>query len=233
MPYATAPAVKPRPTRPRRAKRGAGWKVLAAGAGALVLALAAADWAVGRWQQGLVQAKKDYRTRLDRLAFHAVRTGIDEIRHQADGGYRARFVIQNAFDEPLYVMMPTVAAAIQVGAQWAPVPVAEAVDERHEGTVVRLVGERTADRFLTIEPTNYAESIPGYIHLKMTLETVVSPEQNPQEEVGERKEDLIVYLKDYRLANDRSRHGRQPAFADKPDFIPLRAWTLVPRKPGT
>lgn len=211
----------------------AGKTVIVVGAGLVVL-LAAADWAVGRWQQGLVQARKDYRTRLDRLAFHAVRTGIEDIRHQSDGRYRVRFIVQNAFDEPLYVMMPTVEAYIQVGPQWREIPVAEPAEERIEGSVVRLVGERTADRLLTLERDDYTESIPGYVHLKMTLESIVSPEQNPQEEVGERKEDLVLYLKDYRWANDRRRHPGRPTFSEKPDFIPLRAWTLVPRpRPGS
>lgn len=218
--------------RPAKAARSgglsAGRTVVAVGT-VLALLFAAADWAVGRWQQGLVQARKDYRARLDHLAFRAVRTGIEDIRHQPDGSYRVRFIIQNAFDEPLYVMMPTVDAAIQVGPRWSEIQVTEPPAERVEGSVVRLVGERTADRFLKIEQTDYTESIPGYIHLKMTLESIVSPEQNPQEEVGERKEDLILYLKDYRWAGDKVRHRGRPTFSEKPDFIPLRAWTLVPR----
>lgn len=206
----------------------AGKTVIVVGAGLVVL-LAAADWSVGRWQQGSVQARKDYRARLDRLAFHAVRTGIEDIRHQPDGRHRVRFIIQNAFDDPLYVMMPTVEAFIQVGPQWSEIPVTEPAEARVEGSVVRLVGERTAERLLTLERTDYTESIPGYVHLKMTLESIVSPEQNPQEEVGERKEDLVLYLKDYRWANDLRRHPGRPTFSEKPDFIPLRAWTLVPR----
>lgn len=204
----------------------------AATAAAFALLFAAADWAAGRWQRELLQARKDHRARLDRLAFHAVRTGIEEIRHQPDGRYRTRFILQNAFDEPIYVMMPAVEAAIQVGPRWVVVPVAEPPAEAMEGSVVRLVGERTTDRFIAIGPADYTESIPGYVHLRMTLETLISPEQNPQDEVGERKEDLIVYLKDYRLAADRSRHGGHPGFSEKPDFIPLRAWTLVPRASG-
>lgn len=219
----------------RQMRRGTlqGWKTFVLVIAIFALLFAAADWAVGRWQQGQVQARKDYRARLDRLAFHAVRTGIEGIRHQADGSYQVRFVVQNAFDEPLFVMMPTVAAAIQIGAQWADIPVAEPPGETMEGSVVRLVDERTTDRYLTALPAEYTESIAGYVHLKMTLEMIVSPEQNPQEEVGERKEDLIVYLKDYRWAGDRRRHAGVPGFADKPDFIPLRAWTLVPRGPRT
>lgn len=205
------------------------WKSVLAVCSVSAIGFVLADWAVGRWQQGMIQGKKDYRARLDRLAFRAVRTGIEEIRHQPDGRYRSRFIVQNAADEPLFVMMPTVEAAIQVGPQWVTVPATENLREGSEGSVVRLVGERMADRYLSIEPTGYTESIPGYIHLKMTLEMIISPEQNPQEEVGERKEDLIVYLKDYRWANDRVRHAGRPGFAEKPDFIPLRAWTLVPR----
>jgi hypothetical protein len=205
------------------------WKPLAVVAVLLVALLAASDYAVGLWQKSLVQRKKDYRARLDRLAFYAVRTGIDTIRFDPVRGYRTRFIVQNASDEPIYVMMPAVEAAIQVGPLWVNVPVAEPAQDASEGSVVRLVGERTADRFVTIERTDYTESIPGYIHIKFTLECLVSPEQDPQEEVGERKEDLIVYLKDYRHAGDFVRHGGRPTFSEKPDFIPLRAWTLVPR----
>lgn len=189
---------------------------------------ALADWTAGRWQEALIQARKDYRVRLDRLAFHAVRTGIHDIRHQPDGSYQVRFTVQNAFDEPLFVMMPMVQAYVQVGSQWAAVPITERPEETTEGRVIRLVGEHNSDRYLTVEQSDYTELIPGYIHLKMTLDMVVSPEDNPQEEVGERKEDLIVYLKDYRWASDKLRHGGFPGFAGKPDFIPLRAWTLVP-----
>jgi len=202
---------------------------LALAAATLAVALAAADYGVGRWQQNLVRQKKEYRARLDRLAFHAVRTGIDSIRYAGASGYRTRFIIQNAYDEPIYVMMPTVDAAIQVGPQWAEVPVVQPADDESDGAVVRLVGERSTDRLVSIDRTDYTESIPGYVHLRFTLECIVSPEQDPQEDVGERKEDLFLYLKDYRFATDRTRHPGRPTFREKPDFIPLRAWTLVPR----
>src|SRR5579864_1954372 len=100
---------------PPRAAGLKAWRPVLAAATLLGLLLAAADWEVGRWQRSLIQARKDYRARLDRLAFYALRTGIDDIHHQPDGRYRARFIIQNAGDEPIYVMMPTVEAEIQVG----------------------------------------------------------------------------------------------------------------------
>ena len=218
-----------RSAKPSRAAGLKAWRPVAATAAVLGLLFAAADWEVGRRQQQLIQARKDYRARLDRLAFHALRTGIDEIKYRPDGRYRARFILQNAGDEPIYVMMPTVDAEIQVGPGWVGIPASEPPEAQAEGSVVRLVGERTTDRLLAIDRTDYTESFPGYIHLKLILDAVVSQEQDPQEEVGEHKEDLIVYLKDYRLAADRARHPGHPSFAEKPDFIPLRAWTLVPR----
>jgi len=224
-------STKPRLKRLSRPGGLKAWKAVIAAGVLFTLLFAAADWGVGRWQQELVKARKDYRARLDRLAFHAVRTGIEDIRHQDDQRYRVRFIVQNAFDEPIFVMMPAVEAFIQIGPQWSGVPMDERPDSAMEGSVVRLTGEKTTDRYMTIESTDYTESLPGYIHVKMTLEMIVSPEQNPQEEVGERKEDLYVYLKDYRWAADKARHGGRPAFAEKPDFIPLRAWTLVPRAP--
>jgi len=204
------------------------WRAVVAAATLLGLLFAAADWGVGRWQQGLIRARKDHRARLDRLAFYALRTGIDDINHQQDGRYRVRFIIQNAGDEPIYVMMPTVEGEIQVGPRWVGIQAAEPPESQMEASVVRLVGDRATDRFLTINRTDYTESIPGYIHLKLTLDAVVSPEQDPRDDVGEHREDLVVYLKDYRWANDRLRYPGHPTFSEKPDFIPLRAWTLVP-----
>ena len=195
----------------------------------LVVFLAASDWALGKWQQHLIEERKAYRNRLDRLAFHAVRTGIDDIKYDPAKGYRVRFTIQNAFDEPIYVMMPMVAAFIQIGPQWAAVPVAEPPQAAAEGSVVRLVGDKNFDRLVAVEQTDYTELIPGYMHIKVTLETYVSPEEDPREEVGERKEDLVFYLKDQRHANDALHHAGRPSFKEKPDFIPLRAWTLVPK----
>lgn len=196
----------------------------------VAIALGAADWAVGRWQQQLVEARKDYRKRLDRLAFYAVRTGIDDIVYDRESGYRVQIRVQNAGDDPLYVMMPSVTAFVQVGPGWTGVPVAEPPGQADEGSVVRLEDERTVERVVAIDVTDYTELLPGYMHLRLALEAYVSPEANPQEEVGERREDLFLYLKDFRLADDPVRNAGTPGFRDKPNFIPLRGWTLVPRE---
>jgi hypothetical protein len=195
----------------------------------VAVALGAIDWAVGRWQQHLIEARKEYRKKLDRLAFQGVRTGIDDIVYDPASGYRVQIRVQNATDDPLYVMMPSVTAFVQVGPGWTGVPVAE-VGSAEEGSVVRLDDERTTEWVAAIDVPDYTELMPGYMHLKLDLEAYVSPEANPQEEVGERREELFLYLKDYRLADDASRHGGTPSFKDKPDFIPLRAWTLIPRE---
>lgn len=206
-----------------------GWRRLAGGAAALAVLLGAADVWVGQQQRQWLEGRKAYRKKLDQLAFHALRTGIDAISFDERLGYRVTVRVQNALDEPIYVMLPEVSAYVQVGPGWTQIPVAFPPAGSDEGNVVRLTGERTVERYLPSELPEYTELIPGYVHLKLALEAYVSPEANPREEVGERKEDLVVYLKDHRLAGDAVRHAGRPSFVEKPDFIPLRAWTLVPK----
>ena len=198
------------------AKRRRRWVL---GAGACLALLAGLDGWVGSAQQRALEARRALRARLDHLAFHGLRTGIDEIAAQPDGRYEVRFRLQNASGQPLYVMLPAVEAAVQVGARWKPLPVAEPAGISEDGTVVKLTGERTAARIVTAQERDYMELIPGHMHLRLTLEALVSPQENPLEEIGERREDMFVYLR------DRQR-GEPPPGA--PSFIPLRAWTLIP-----
>lgn len=197
----------------------------------MLVALAALDLYVGREQERILVARKELRARLDRMAFFGVRTGIDDIRYDPPSAYHVRFRIQNALDEPLYVMLPIVTAFVQVGAGWTEVAVAAPAAGADEGSVVKLVEEREFERVLTIDLTEYMELIPGYVHLKLNLEAYVSPEENPREEVGERHEDIFIYLKDGWKADVVAR-AASAGPAKKPAFIPLRAWTLIPKPAG-
>lgn len=194
----------------------------------MLVALAALDLYVGREQERILVARKELRARLDRMAFFGVRTGIDDIRYDPPSAYHVRFRIQNALDEPLYVMLPIVTAFIQIGAGWTEVAVAAPAAGADEGSVVKLVEEREFERVMTVDLAEYMELIPGYLHLKLNLEAYVSPEENPREDVGERREDIFIYLRDGRNAGVMAR-AASGGGGEKPAFIPLRAWTLIPK----
>ena len=183
------------------------------------------DLAIG-WQQGrMLAARKAYKTGLDRMALYGLRTGIDAIAYEPEGRYRIRFRLQNAFDEPMYVMMPSVEGAIQVRTGWARIATEEPKGGGIEGTVVKLIDDQQAVWLATIEERDYMQLFRGYIHLRLTLDAYVSPEENPREEIGERHEELFVHLRDWRLAEHEVLDARS---ATRPDFIPTRA-PVIPK----
>lgn len=189
---------------------------------ALAVILVVLDQTVGGWQQQEVARRAALKARLDRLSFDGLRTGIDEITFD-EGRYFLRLRVQNAAREPFFILAPTLDGFVQVGLAWEPFHIRPADGEMKAGTVLRLVGERIFTDVAAIEGDGYAEPIPGYRHVKITLEAFVSPEENPQEEIGERHEDFFLFIR------DAARDGQFGGQSGRPSFIPLRAWTLLPK----
>lgn len=186
------------------------------------LLLVALDQAVGHWQERELARRLALKARLNKLSFDGLRTGFDDIAF--DGArYVFRLRLQNAAREPFYILTPMLEGFVQVGPAWEPFGIRPADDEIKEGMVVRLVGERSITEQARIEGLGYAEPIAGYRHVKITLEAFVSPEENPQEEIGERREDFFLFLRDVTRDAEFSGQGGRPS------FIPLRAWTLLPK----
>lgn len=186
------------------------------------LALTALDQAVGSWQERELARRVALKMRLDKLSFDGLRTGIDDITF-ANGRYLIRMRLQNAAHEPFYILVPVLEGFVQVGPSWEPFRIRSVDDQLKEGMVLPLVGEQSILEEAAIEGFGYAEPIAGYRHIKITLEAFVSPEQDPQEEIGERREDFFLFLRD--VTRDAEFAGR----SGRPSFIPLRAWTLLPK----
>lgn len=196
-------------------------RALLVGVAGLIATGWAADYAAGRYQRQVIDDRRSLKARLDRMATRDLRTAVDDIRFDAPASYQVDFRLQNAGEEPFYVMLPVIEGYIQVGYGWQPFPVATL--DGSGGIVVRLSDELATSYRADIEAEDYAVNLPGFMHVKLVLEALVSPEENPREEIGERREDIVLYLRDAR---------QPPAFVGQPSFIPLRAWTLVPRGKG-
>jgi len=190
----------------------------------VLTSLLLADQLAGSLQEREVARRRELKARLDKLTFDGLRAGIDEITF--DGvRYNMRLRLQNASRQLLYLLIPLLEGHVQVGPGWEPFPIALADGETKDGAVIALDKERVIDEVATIDVAGYAEPIPGYRHVKLTLEAFLSPEENPQEEIGERREEFYLFLRDVpRDAEFRS------ATTGRPAFIPLRAWTLLPRE---
>jgi putative ABC transport system ATP-binding protein/macrolide transport system ATP-binding/permease protein/lipoprotein-releasing system ATP-binding protein len=189
-----------------------------------IASLIAIDQVAGTMQEREIGRRRALKMRLDKLSFDGLRTGIDEITFD-DNLYSLQLRIQNAAREPFYVLLPVIEGFVQVGPAWEAFRVCPADGELREGTVVKLEKERTLQHLATIDGSGYAEPIAGYRHVKLTLEAFVSPEENPVEEIGERREEFFLFLRDV---------TRDAEFASvktqRPSFIPLRAWTLLPKE---
>ncbi|MFO1217014.1 MAG: hypothetical protein U1E89_01385 [Burkholderiaceae bacterium] len=209
-----------------RWRRPFAWRRLVAAAAALAALLIAADLLAGALQSRAIAARRAYKARLDHLAFYALRTGIDTITYQPPERYRIAIRLQNASDEALYVMLPAVQAAVQKGAGWQEAAAVPAPDERAEGGVVRLDDDTTVHWIATLDERDYWQLFRGYQHLRLTLDAMVSPEENPREEVGERHEELFVHVRDRRLEESAVLDAGS---ALKPDFIPTRGSMLIAR----
>ena len=189
-----------------------------------VAALVSLDQYVGDYQSRELARRKALKAELDHLSFQGLRTGIDEITFDG-AAYQMRFRLQNAADIPFFVLMPMIEGFVQNGPGWEQFPVRLAQQELHEGMVIELVGERAFTEIATIEDGAYTEPLPGYRHVKITLEAYLSPEANPREEIGEHREDFFLFLRD--VKRDVELAGQKQGF--RPSFIPLRGWTLLPR----
>jgi hypothetical protein len=189
-----------------------------------IAALVGLDQYVGDYQSRELARRKALKADLDRLSFQALRTGIDEITFDGSA-YRMRFRLQNATSDPFFVLVPAIDGFVQVGSRWEPFPVKMAQQDLHEGMVIELASERVFTEIADIEGEQYTEPMPGYRHLKVTLDAFVSPEANPREEIGEHKEDFFLFLRD--AERDGVSENKQAGF--RPAFIPLRGWTLLPK----
>jgi len=186
---------------------------------ALAVLVAIADFVVGQAQQRWLERRDALREKLDWLAWHGLRTGVDDIRYEPSGGYTIEMRLQNASDSTMFVMLPTVRVAVQQGGRWVEVPVGEPADDLH-AAVVELKEDQVIVRIAALhEQEDYTELMPGYMHVRLSLETYVSPVRDPQYDIGERIEDIFMHV--------QARHNGQYD-PGRPAYIPLRAWTLLP-----
>jgi len=185
--------------------------------------LVGADYLVGRIQQSRLQAVRDHRRELERIAWFHIRADLDRVAYTADGKYRVTTWIENAFPEsPAYVMMPSLRAYVQVGPQWKEVPGTESAQNRwSEGTVVKLDGRVEAERVFDIREREYFELLPGYMHVRFDNVMYISDEAEPKDDVIERSSVYYIHLRpigadDAKLRSWNNFPGNVPLYIGMP-----------------
>jgi hypothetical protein len=187
---------------------------------AVVFVALALDAGVGWYQSRSLKAERQARLQLENVALRSLYVELKRVVYEADGkSYRMTVAIQNNNPAvPLYVMLNPVGVYVQVGMTWQQVP-SKPGDGVSWG-VVKVVDDFSYDVLFTPQAANWAELIPGYMHLRIQDDMLVSQSAQPGNDVVERRTPFYIYLKPQGASDDdikaRSRMSGVP-----PVFIPM------------
>ncbi len=151
-----------------------------------------ADAGVSWYQGHSLAAQRLARLQLENMALQSLFVELKRIVYEPDGrSYRMTIAMQNADPQvPLYVMLNPVGVYVQVGMSWQQVPSGPMT-----GGVVKVVDSYTYDVLFTPEVKGWAELMPGYMHVRIQDDMLVSPNAQPKDDVVERRTPIYVYLR--------------------------------------
>ena len=186
----------------------------------LLLTGFAVDAGVGLYQARALREARQARLLLENTATRSLYVELKGISYEPDGkSYRMTLFLQNVSPKgPLYVMLNAVAVYVQAGMVWQQVPSRPA--EGVSWGVVKLVDGYTFDVLFTPDVANWAELIPGYMHVRIQSDLLVSEKAQPGNDVVERRTPYYVYLKPHG-ANDEEIKARSKSTRTPPIFIPM------------
>lgn len=161
----------------------------------MVMVAFAVDAGVGRYQSHLVKQQRQARLELENTAMRSLYVELRRIVALADGkSYRMTLSLQNTSSAgPLYVMLNPVAVYVQSGVVWQQVPSKPA---NPGGTgVVTIAKDYAYDVLFTPDVAHWAELMPGYMHVRIQDDLLVSQRAQPGDDVVERRTPFYVYLR--------------------------------------
>ena len=120
---------------------------------------------------------------------------LKRIVAEPDGqSFRMTLALQNTSPAgPLYVMLNPVAVYVQSGMVWQQVP-SRPADPAGAG-VVTVAKDHAYDVVFTPDVANWAELMPGYMHVRIQDDLLVSQRAQPGDDVVERRTPFYVYLR--------------------------------------
>lgn len=187
---------------------------------AVMLGAFAIDAGVGWYQARALKEARQARLLLENTAMRSLYVELKQIAYEPDGkSFRMTLFLQNTSPAgPLYVMLNAVGVYVQSGMSWLQVPSRPA--EGVTWGVVKLVDGYSYDVVFTPDVANWAELIPGYMHVRIQSDLLVSEKAQPGNDVVERRTPFYVYLKPHG-ANDEDIKARARMSGVPPIFIPM------------
>lgn len=190
------------------------------GVAAVVLMAFAVDGAIGIWQERALQERREARLLMEHEAMTSLYVELKQIVPEPDGKSFLMTLFMQNIDAavPLYVMLNAVGVYVQSGMTWLQVP-SSPVGEGGMG-VVKLVDGYTYQIRFTPDVANWAELIPGYMHVRIQADMLISRKAEPGTTIAERRTPYYVYLKP-QGADDEAIKARSHMSGTPPVFIPM------------
>jgi putative ABC transport system ATP-binding protein/macrolide transport system ATP-binding/permease protein/lipoprotein-releasing system ATP-binding protein len=178
-----------------------------------------ADSLVGHYQRLRVQERAEKLAALEALALSALRANVKSIASLGNGSYELSVELWNVKgDKPIYVMSPFVRAYVQIGRQWIEVP--SRPIEESAASVLKITGRQSYRYVFEAKPTDYAQLLPHYMHVRFVNTMLISPNSAPSDQLFERTDSYYVYLKPWD-ADDRDIKREVKFDGAPPLWIPM------------
>lgn len=178
------------------------------------------DSGLGWYQWRLVATRERAALELHNAAFSGLYVELVKVVYEPDGkSYRATLAMQNFNPAaPLYLMLDPARVFAQTGMTWQEVPSNSANDAI--ARVFKLDGANEYSFVFRADVKNWAELIPGYMHMRIQSDMLISLSSEPKEDLVARNNRFYVYLKPQN-SDDAAikRRGRFPSAP--PIFIPM------------
>lgn len=189
-------------------------------AGAAVGALLLLDYGVGKYQSMQIERQRQADLVLENKAFSGIYSELVKVELEPDKKtYRLTMALQSADPAtPLYVMVEPTRVFEQAGLVWREVP-SQMLEQKAAG-VVKLTGRYEFQAIFTPNVEDWAELMPGYMHIRFENELLVSLRPDPDEDIKARKDRYYVYLKRTDV-DDAEIKKKMNYTTDPPLFIPM------------
>ena len=186
----------------------------------LIAAAFALDFAVSRYQQHRLDQKRLAELRLQHAAYEGMYVELVNVAYEPDEkSYRLTMKVTNA--EPgraLYVMQTPVRVFEQAGLAWREVPSRD--PNGQAARVVRLADSQTFESIFEPNLAEWTELIPGYMHIRFEIDSLVSERSDPDDDIIDRTDRYYVYLKPHG-ADDNAIRRRMNTRGDPPVYMPM------------
>jgi hypothetical protein len=178
------------------------------------------DYGVSWYQRRAVEQRRLAELQLQHAALTGLYVELVRISYEPDGkSYRLFMSMRNINPTaPLYVMLNPVRVFEQSGLLWKAVP--SRAPEGQSWGVVKLADRYTYQALFEPNVSDWTELMPGYMHVRIESEMLISQRSEPAEDIVERKNPYYVYLKPHG-ADDEAIRRRSKYSGQPPVYIPM------------